>query len=48
MLGNKNTRNYKIPKICHWVDLNEGFLKSVGIYFSYDTKIVKQLNFDRV
>ena len=47
-LGNKNTHNYKTPKICKWVDLNEGFLKILGIYFSYDTQIVKQLNFDRV
>ena len=47
-LGNKNTPNYITPKICKWVDLNEGFLKILGIYFSYDTKIVKQLNFDSV
>ena len=47
-LGKKNTHNYITPKICKWVDFNEGFLKILGIYFSYDTKILKQLNFDRV
>ena len=47
-LGKTNTHNNITPKICKWVDLNEGFLKILGIYFSYDTKILKQLNFDRV
>ena len=43
-IGSQKHNNFK-PISCKWVDLNNGALKILGIYFSYSKSEVNRLNF---